>query len=165
MAPQTLAQLHQSPAAPVLPGTWKLGAGRAITLQPPEPGVLRIAHGSVWATFDGPQRGAANDQGDYVIGAGDRMHLAAGQRVVIEAWRRESPAYFTWEPQADTAAVATARYAQVVQPWTDLQRALLLAGAAAVRLAAGLAGLGAGLASGRSRASLAECAFNAHSRA
>ena len=33
-------------------GCWKLGDGRALTLRPTRPGVLRIAHGRVWITFD-----------------------------------------------------------------------------------------------------------------
>ena len=45
MALQTLVQPHQSAPAGALPGTWKLGAGRAITLQPREAGVFRVVHG------------------------------------------------------------------------------------------------------------------------
>ncbi len=57
MASQTLTQMQQSTSAPALPGTWKLAAGRAITLEPREAGILRVAHGQLWATFDGPHSG------------------------------------------------------------------------------------------------------------
>jgi hypothetical protein len=132
----------QAPASPVtLPGTWKLGSGRAITLQPREAGLLRIAHGRVWATFDGPHTGLRNDLGDHVLGAGGRLAVKAGQRLVIEAWSKESPAYFTWDPTPERAWAASREWARVQQPMADLRLALMMAGGAAVRLAAGLAGL------------------------
>ena len=166
MAPQTLTQPHQSASAPALPGTWKLGAGRAITLQPREAGTVRVAHGRVWATYDGPHRGALNDLGDHIVGAGDLLRLAAGQRLVIESWQDESPAYFSWEPlPVPPARARAASFAQLVQPWADLRRALALGAGAAARLAAGLAGLAVGFATARDRASLADCAFSAQSSA
>ena len=47
MAAQMLTQTQQSLSSAALPGTWKLGAGRAITLAPREDAVLRVAHGSL----------------------------------------------------------------------------------------------------------------------
>ena len=41
--------LSAAPANP-LPGTWKLARGRAITLRPTTDGILRVAHGRLWAT-------------------------------------------------------------------------------------------------------------------
>jgi hypothetical protein len=137
MASQTLTQLQQS-AAPTLPGTWKLGAGRAITLCPREDGRLRIAHGRLWATFDGPHPGALNEQGDLVVGAGEYLNIRAGERVVAEAWDGEAPAYFTWDPQAAPVRAASASLAGVVQPLADLRLALGLGAGAAARLAVGL---------------------------
>ena len=129
MAHQPWPQTQQS-IAPALPGTWKLGAGRAITLQPREAGSVRIVHGRVWATYDGPHRGALNELGDHIVGTGERLRLAAGQRLVIESWQDESPAYFSWEPRP--LPVRAPSLAQLVQPWADLRRALALgAGAAA----------------------------------
>lgn len=154
MALQALTQMHQSDvAAPALPGTWKLAAGRVITLQPRESGVLRIAHGRVWATFDGPHAGPRNDLGDHVVGAGGQLRIAAGQRLVIEAWNKESATYFSWDPQAAPVAVpgAQAALAGVRQPLRDLRLALWLGGGALVRLLAGLAVLGTGLVLPRSR--------------
>ena len=89
---------HQSNGHAPLPGTWKLAPGQALTLRPEQAGWLEIAYGELWATFDGPHAGPANDLGDHVIRAGDRMLLASGQRLVIESWRAEAPAYFSWNP-------------------------------------------------------------------
>ena len=60
MSTSSIARLHAFPA-PALPGTWKLGRGRAITLRPTTDGILRIAHGRVWATVDGPHGGTPAD--------------------------------------------------------------------------------------------------------
>ncbi len=136
MTSQTLSQLHDS--APTLPGTWKLGAGRAITLRPREDGRLRVAHGRLWATFDGPHLGAPNEQGDLVVGAGEYLNIRAGERVVAEAWDGEAPVYFTWDPQTAAQAQVAASLAGVVQPLADLRLALGLGLGAAARLAAGL---------------------------
>ena len=46
-----------------LPGCWQLGHGRAVSLLPREAGVLRVAHGRVWATLD-------ELTGDHVLHAG-----------------------------------------------------------------------------------------------
>lgn len=140
MTSQTLTQLQQS-AAPTLPGTWKLGAGRAITLRPREDGRLHIAHGRVWATFDGPHAGAVNDLGDRVVGAGESLSVRAGQRLVVEAWDGKAPAYFSWEPQPAVQPQSAAAMAGVVQPLADLRLALALGAGAAARLALGLARL------------------------
>lgn len=164
MAPQMLTQTQQS-QAPSLPGTWKLGARRAITLRPREDGTLRIAHGSVWATFDGPHQGALNDQGDRVVGTGGLLRLRAGQRVVVEAWDTEAPAYFSWDPAPAPAVDLSRRRAGVVQPLADLRLAVALGAGAAGRLAVGLGGLALDAAGLRGRATLEDCAFNAQSRA
>ena len=141
MLPQTHPLMHQSSSAPTLPGTWKLGAGRAITLQPTEAGFVRIAHGQVWATYDGPHHGALNEMGDHVIGAGDRLWLRSGQRLVIQAWDRQAPAYFSWDPAPAVARVPALRLAGVLQPLADLRLAVAIGTRAVARLASGLAHL------------------------
>ncbi len=93
MTAPMLPQSQQS--TPRLPGTWRLDAARAVTLRPREDGVLRIAHGRIWVTFDGPHGGPPDAQGDHVLGAGDRVRVTAGQRVVLESWDRGQPAYFS----------------------------------------------------------------------
>ena len=165
MASQTLTQTHQSLSAPALPGTWKLAAGRAITLQPSEAGILRVAHGQMWATFDGPHHGPRNDLGDHVIATGGQLRLRAGQRLVVEAWDGQAPAYFSWDPLPAPVRVGALRLAQVVQPLSDLRLALALGAGAVGRLVAGLAGLAWDLVAGRSREGLADCAFGADARA
>ena len=96
MPPHMLIPLQATAAA--LPGTWQLAAGRAITVQPREAGVLRVAHGRIWATYDGPHSGPPNDLGDQVLGVGGQLPLRAGQRLVLEAWNGAAPAYFSWHP-------------------------------------------------------------------
>ena len=162
MAPQTSIQSHQSPAA--LGGAWKLAGGRAMTLQPREAGVLRVARGGLWATGPGPHPGPLNDQGDRFLQAGEQLQLRRGQRVVIEAWNRLGPAYFTWDPLPQKIA-RPVRAADLVQPVEDLRLALVLGTRAAGRLLAALAGLGWSSLGLDVRPSLAECAFKAHSSA
>lgn len=163
MTAQTLPQTQQSPAA-ALPGTWKLGAGRAISLQPKEAGTLQVAHGQLWATFDGPHSGPLNDQGDLIIGVGDRIRLRAGQRLVIESWNWQSPSYFSWDPLPIPLRSAAPRLAVVVQPLADLRLALVFGAGAIARLMAGLGGLAWDLVAGR-KGNLADCALNAQARA
>jgi len=163
MTLQTFTQMQQSAA--VLPGTWKLGKGRAITLNPAQAGVLRVAHGCIWATFEGPHQGPLNDLGDHVVESGGQLRLRAGQRVVIEAWSTQNPAYFSWDPVLAPVASPSRRFAAVVQPLADLRLAVGLGAGALGRLAAGLAGLALDTVAGRDRTALSDCAFNAQSRA
>ena len=79
----TTAPSLQAAPAQALPGTWKLARGRAITLQPATNGILRIAHGRVWATTDGPHGRTPDDSGDHVLEVGRAMWVRAGQRVVV----------------------------------------------------------------------------------
>lgn len=164
MALQMLNQTQQSQASS-LPGTWKLGARRAITLRPREDGILRIAHGSVWATLDGPHQGPRNDLGDRIVGAGGQLRLRAGQRIVVESWDAAAPAYFTWDPVPAPVVALARRTAGVVQPLADLRLALVLGVGAAGRLVVALGGLVLEALGPRGRDGLADCAFNAQSRA
>jgi hypothetical protein len=168
MTTRTLTQMHQSSASPALPGTWKLGAGQAITLRPAQDGVLRVAHGGLWATYDGPHSGPRDDLGDHVVGAGGRLWVRAGQRIVIEAWDRKQPAYFSWDPVAVTVVTPAASLASVLQPLADLRLALTFGAGAAGRLAAGLVRLAWDVVAVRSRETLdacADCARSARPRA
>jgi DUF2917 family protein len=155
MTAQTLTQSQQSPAAAALPGTWKLPAGRAVTLRPRETGLLRVAHGRLWVTFDGPHQGPRNDLGDHFVGAGEQLPLRAGQRLVAEAWNDGAPAYFSWDPLP--ARSEAPQLAAVVQPLADLRLALTFGAGAVARLVAGLAGLAWGAVVGRRREPLADC--------
>jgi len=142
MTTATLTQSQQSALRP--PGTWRLDAARAVTLRPRQDGVLHIAQGRVWATFDGPHGGPPDAHGDHVLGAGERVRVRAGQRVVLESWDRRLPAHFSWDfaPRVQVAPVP--RRQAVAQSWGDLRLAAVLGARAGCRLVMALAGLGAG---------------------
>lgn len=143
-APSVASSLQATPAT-ALPGTWKLARGRAITLQPATNGILRIAHGRVWATLDGPHGRTPTDSGDHVLEVGRSMWVRAGQRVVVEAWDRQHAAYFSWDPVLVTQAASlpaarrAADWGAVLQPLADLRQAGALGLRAAGRLATGVA--------------------------
>lgn len=146
----TVAQLLASSPATALPGTWKLARGRAISLQPASHGILRVAHGRVWATVDGPHGRTPTDSGDHVLEVGKSMFVRPGQRVVLEAWNPAGAAYFSWDPVAAPQLAAAPRRrrvdaALVLQPLADLRAAAGLGLHAMARLAAGVAALALGL--------------------
>lgn len=140
MNARAIAQLLQSAPATALPGTWKLARGRAVSLRPTQDGILRVAHGRVWATVDGPHGGTPCDAGDHVLEVGRSMYLRAGQRVVIEAWNLSGASYFAWDPVFAAATVQRPRVtvAAVLQPLADLRMAFGLALRATGQLASGL---------------------------
>jgi len=165
MASKMLTQTQQSSAVPAPPGAWKLAAGRAMSLRPREAGVLRVAQGRIWATFDGPHRGPLNDLGDQILDPGDVLRLRGGQGLVIEAWDAQAPAFFSWDWLPDPTPRAAPRIAAVDQPLADLRAALVLGASAAARLAAALGGLAWDLLAGHSRERRAKRAFNAPPKA
>jgi len=178
MTAQPVLELQQSatssfqpsttPATRAVPaGSWKLGAGRAMTLRSAEAGILRIAQGRVWATLDGPHTGPANNQGDVILQAGERLTLLPGQRVVIESWQAPGRAsapefacaneavYFSWDPAQPAQHVnlqaGTRWQVAVAYPLRDFGQALAMAAHALGRLAWGLAGFGEFFTAGRGR--------------
>ena len=171
MAAQMLTQTQQSLSSAALPGTWKLGAGRAITLAPREDAILRVGHGALWVTFEGQYGNSPADSGDHFLTVGQQVTVQAGQRVVLEPMgaTRSAPAYFNWEPLPALVAPplrATSRWQMaVVQPLADLRLAALMGLGAAGRLVAGVFGLAGDVALGRDRTALAACAFNAQAKA
>lgn len=140
MNASTTARLLDSAPATALPGTWKLARGRAITLRPVSDGIVRIAHGRVWATVDGPHGSAPQDSGDHVLEVGRSMFLKAGQRVVLEAWNASGASYFAWDPvfATETAARPRLNFGAVLQPLADLRMAAAIALRATGQLGAGL---------------------------
>lgn len=146
MTAPSITQLLLAAPATALPGAWKLARGRAITLRPTIDGILRIAHGRVWATVDGPHGVTPTDSGDHVLEVGRSMFVRAGQRVVIEAWKGAGSAYFSWDPVLVPVALPRAErprpnLAGVLQPLADLRLALGLAGSAVGRLVLAVARL------------------------
>ncbi|AEG91828.1 DUF2917 domain-containing protein [Ramlibacter tataouinensis] len=134
------AATHQSPAAAkaALAGTWKLGVRQAVSLAPREPGVFTVAHGRLWVTFDGPHAGPANDWGDRVLGAGDRLVLGPGQRLVVEPWDCRQAGYFSWDPLPHAVPVRSARMVPLLQAVADLRLALVFGAGASLRLLRGI---------------------------
>ncbi|SFV03990.1 Protein of unknown function [Polaromonas sp. YR568] len=129
-----------------LAGFWKLGAGRALTLRASQAGVLRIAHGRVWATFDFASQDIHVRAGDYFLGRGESLSLRAGESLVMESFSagHAASAYFSWEPATACAEVTEMKEpsgwrAGVMQPLVDLRAAFGLAAGALGRLARGLA--------------------------
>ena len=143
-------------------GSWKLGAGQAVTLHDARAAVLRITCGSVWATVDGPHAGPANNQGDIFLNAGERLTLQPGQRVVIEPWSvcATAAVYFAWDPAPAAPLLTLQRQTQagsrmqvaVLYPLRDFGLALKMAAQALGRLVWGVvAALSEFLAAGRGR--------------
>lgn len=97
------------------PGYLRLGAGQAVTLRANEPGVLRIAQGRVWVTFDGvaPQQ-AGIASGDYFVSRGEELPLLSGQSILVEPFSVGDGAsvYFSWEPLAPPRAERALRAAR-----------------------------------------------------
>lgn len=102
MSTHHATQLSPQPLGIGLAGSWSLPSSRAVKLGVASGGYLEVAQGTVWATLDGPHQGPANDWGDLVLGCGTRIHLTAGQQVVLESYQRAAnePARFSWEPDA-----------------------------------------------------------------
>ena len=79
-------------------GAWRLPPGQALTLKSAQGGLVRVAAGGLWATFDGPHAGRVNDRGDHLLEAGELIALRPGERVVVEPTSRTSSAAIEWEP-------------------------------------------------------------------
>jgi hypothetical protein len=140
MSDLSVTRILQSAPATGLPGTWKLARGRAITLRPATDGIVRVAHGRIWVTLDGPHGGTPDDAGDQFLQAGRSMVVKAGQRVVMEAWNISGASYFAWDPlSAPATERARLNLSVLVQPLADLRLAAAIALRATGQLAGGLA--------------------------
>ena len=144
---QSAHAVHAAVAGRSAAGCWKLTPGRALSLHPRQHSVLEIAQGRVWVTVSAsPSASEPGRDADQVLQAGDRLNVAAGQHLVMEAWSLpgREPAQsvaFCWEDAAAlaTATVATRQLAAraapewecgVVQPLRDLLQALAQGGRA-----------------------------------
>jgi hypothetical protein len=101
-----------------LAASWTFSSDRAVMLGAQSGGFLQVDKGTVWLTLDGPHQGPANDWGDLVLRSGTRIHLMAGQQVVLEPYQRAAnePTGFSWEPDAP-AAVPLAHAGAVAAGW------------------------------------------------
>lgn len=119
MSSRTVLESQQSAIAPaagrVLAGSWKLDAGRAITLNPRERSVLEISQGRVWLAVGA--RPGHTDQGaqDMVLVRGQSLVIEPGQQVVMESWYLRGAPPVPW-PSAGTACQPPARL--LIRRWT-----------------------------------------------
>ena len=134
-------ELQAPQTAPAVSGCWKLMSGRAISLQPRQAGVLKIAQGRVWATVNGAHQGHGNESGDHFLQAGQQLVIGAGQHLVLESCVAPDapPVYFEW---GRVAADGRPSRWQAAVPLQDLGLALLQVGRAMGQLLKGLAGYG-----------------------
>ncbi len=135
------SELQPSRSNAAVTGLWKLTAGRALSLQPQQAGVLRIAQGAAWATLDVPHDGPGNASGDHLLQAGQDFVVRAGQHLVLEpsGTGAGSSVFFEWLPLANASTVFTEQDSRAVtQPWRDLGQALAMAGTALLRLGGGI---------------------------
>ncbi len=126
-------------------GSWRIAPGHALTLRSGHGGRLRIARGGLWATFDGPHAGPANDRGDHLLHAGSVIALRPGERLVMEPVGRTTSAFVEWEPAAAATPVpAGVRLLRGSAP-ADVLGARVPGAAVRVLLALAAVGLTAGL--------------------
>ena len=63
-------------------------------------GVLQVAQGRLWLTFNHAAQDASERGGDHFLGGGESLRLARGDAVVMEAYdpNRAVAACFSWAP-------------------------------------------------------------------
>ncbi|GDY36999.1 DUF2917 domain-containing protein [Acidovorax sp. NB1] len=164
-------------------GCWKLTPGRALSLHPQGRSVLEITQGQVWLTLSGTMptplpAGLSADLlpgvADHMLQAGDRLNIAAGQHVVMEAWNPAGQpgeeVAFQWHgapvPVQDPRALRQGAEweCSVVQPLRDLVQALALGGRAMGQAGAQALSAGGRLALGIARFALFRIAAPRESR-
>jgi hypothetical protein len=74
-------------------GAWQIAPGEAMSLKARSASVLRVKQGRVWVT---PDATSANASEDLVLAPGESLNVAAGQRIVMEAWDGYGATY-SWD--------------------------------------------------------------------
>lgn len=69
-----------------------LPSGQAASLRADCARILQVNQGRVWVTRDATARSATEDM---VLGVGQSMHVASGDRIVLEPWDAGGATY-TW---------------------------------------------------------------------
>jgi hypothetical protein len=82
---------------------------------------LVARNGMLWVTRSG-------DPEDHVLASGERLAVEPGDDVVLQAWRRDEPATWDWQPMAPQR---TYRLRRAVPAWAWARAARALRGAAA----------------------------------
>ncbi len=125
MSTPSALQLPASGSGVGLAACWTLSSERAVILGAQSGGFLQVERGTVWATLDGPHQGPANDWGDLVLKSGTRIHVTAGQHVVLERFQpaANEAACFSWEPDSVAPVLPKRRVSAVLQKaWVLLRR-------------------------------------------
>ena len=94
LAPATRNATAVPPA--VRRGAWQIAPGEAMSLKARSSSVLRVKQGRVWITPDATSAMASED---LVLAPGESLNVAAGQRIVMEAWDGYGATY-SWDPAA-----------------------------------------------------------------
>ena len=112
---QPVPNSQQSLQMPSLGGdpaaqAWQLPGQRALSLCSIRAGALRVVRGRLWATQTRAQVHsgfkcldlASRDREDIVLLPGEKLQVAARQKVVVEAFglRADEAVLFQWEPQS-----------------------------------------------------------------
>ena len=74
-------------------GAWQIAPGEAMSLKARSASILRVKQGRVWITPDATLR---NPSEDLVLAPGESLTVAAGQRIVMEAWDGYGATY-SWD--------------------------------------------------------------------
>ncbi|MES2611219.1 MAG: DUF2917 domain-containing protein [Pseudomonadota bacterium] len=165
MSSRTVLESQQSAIAPaagrVLAGSWKLDAGRVITLNPRERSVLEISQGRVWLSVGARPGQADQATEDIVLVRGQSLVIESGQQVVMESWylRGGAPSAvaFCWDSAPATRLVADSALdweLGVAQPLRELVCALGQGGRAVSAAVAATLGASGRLAAGLVRFAL-----------
>lgn len=131
MSPPSALQLPASGPGIGLAACWTLSSERAVMLGARSGGFLHVDRGTIWATLDGPHQGPANDWGDLVLKSGTRIHVMAGQHVVLERFQpaANEAVCFSWEPDAATPALPARHVtAGLRKAWALMRRAAIAFG-------------------------------------
>lgn len=91
----SIPSLRQSASVPpaVRRGAWQLAAGQAMSLRAQSDSVLKVRQGRVWVTRDATAQWGSED---LVLGPGESLRLAKGERLVMEPWDGFGATY-TWD--------------------------------------------------------------------
>jgi hypothetical protein len=93
----------------------------------PRPAWVVAREGTLWVTRSG-------DLEDHVLPPGERLAVARGDDLVVQAWRRDAPAVWDWQPRAALPAHRLRR-ALPGWVWAGSARALRMAAAGLAALA------------------------------
>jgi len=152
MSSSNFLEFQTSHSQDTVPGFWKLAPGRALSLQPRQPGWLRVAQGQVWVTLGARHQGAGNELGDFFLHVGEQLAVRPGQHLVLEPFERaqQQAVFFEWTPSLEADQAPAVQNAEAVTlPLRDLGLALGLVGSALAHLGMGLLAYGRHLVSGR----------------